>query len=63
MDHSRLFERSATLNQVVEEHILKMLLGPRFAESKHLGEKRAEYRQGLLDEYNCFLYIPTLPNN
>jgi hypothetical protein len=47
----------------VEDHLLKMLLGPRYADNKHLVEKQREYRDGLLDEYNCFLYIPTLPNS
>jgi len=39
MDHTKLFERSATLSTVIESHILKMILGPRFSESKHLAEK------------------------
>ena len=62
MDHTKLFERSQTLSQVVESHILKMILGPRFADNTQLAEKQREYREGLLDDYNCFLYIPQMPN-
>jgi hypothetical protein len=62
MDHTKLFERSHTLFQTVENHILKMILGPRFADNTQLAEKQREYREGLLDDYNCFLYIPQLPN-
>ena len=62
MDHTKLFERSHTLSQTVENHILKMILGPRFADNTQLAEKQREYREGLLDDYNCFLYIPQLPN-
>jgi hypothetical protein len=42
---------------------LKMILGPRFQDNKLLAEKQREYREGLLDEYNCFLYIPQMPNS
>jgi hypothetical protein len=62
MDKTKLFERSQTLSQVVESHILKMILGPRFADNTQLTEKQREYREGLLDDYNCFLYIPQMPN-
>jgi hypothetical protein len=62
MDHTKLFERSLTLTQTVENHILKMILGPRFSDNTQLAEKQREYREGLLDDYNCFLYIPQLPN-
>ena len=62
MDHTKLFERSQTLSQAVETHILKMILGPRFADNSQLAEKQREYREGLLDDYNCFLYIPQMPN-
>jgi hypothetical protein len=33
MDHTKLFERSLTLTQTVENHILKMILGPRFSDN------------------------------
>jgi len=62
MDHTKLFERSLTLSQVVESHILKLILGPRLADNTQLAEKQREYREGLLDDYNCFLYIPQMPN-
>ena len=39
-----------------------MILGPKFMENRHLAEKQSEYRAGLLDDYNCFLYIPPMPN-
>jgi hypothetical protein len=62
MDHTKLFERSQTLSLAVESHILKMILGPRFADNTQLAEKQREYREGLMDDYNCFLYIPQMPN-
>ncbi len=45
----------------MEGHILKIIMGPRYLDSKLLSEKEREYREGLLDDYNCFLYIPPLP--
>jgi hypothetical protein len=50
------------LNKVVEGHILKIIMGPRYLDSKHLSDKERDYRDGLLDDYNCFLYIPPLPS-
>ncbi len=41
---------------------MKIIMGPRYLDSKLLSEKELEYRDGLLDEYNCFLYIPPLPS-
>ncbi len=43
--------------------MLKLVLGPKFKDSKLLADKRAEYQAGLLDEYNCFIYIPPIPLN
>ena len=40
---------------------MKLVLGPRYMDNKHLNEKLREYREGLLDDYNCFLYIPPIP--
>jgi hypothetical protein len=39
-----------------------MVLGPGYLANAALEEKRNEYQQGLLDEYNCFIYIPPIPN-
>jgi hypothetical protein len=39
MDHTKLFERSSTLSSLIESHILKMIMGPRFLENKNLAEK------------------------
>ena len=46
---------------MVEDHILKLVLGPSYLENPNLTEKRSEYNSGLLDEYNCFIYIPPIP--
>ena len=46
---------------MIEDHILKLILGPKFKDNKLLADKRAEYEAGLLDEYNCFIYIPPIP--
>lgn len=46
---------------MIEDHVLKLVLGPKFKDNKHLADKRAEYASGLLDEYNCFIYIPPIP--
>lgn len=48
---------------MVENHILKLVLGPGFQESPNLAEKRSEYKSGLLDEYNCFIYIPPITSH
>ena len=37
-------------------------MGPRYLDNKLLAEKELEYREGLLDDYNCFLYIPPIPS-
>lgn len=46
------------MESIVESHIMKLVLGPRYMDNKHLKEKLREYREGLIDDYNCFLYIP-----
>jgi hypothetical protein len=43
--------------------VLKLVLGPKFLENKLLAEKIQEYQDGLLDEYNCFIYIPPIPSS
>ena len=42
---------------------MKLVLGPKFKDNHHLKEKLSEYRQGLLDEYECLLYIPADSKN
>ena len=51
------------MQRVVESHVLKLVLGPKFLENKLLTEKTQEYQDGLLDEYNCFIYIPPIPSS
>jgi hypothetical protein len=62
MDASELFSRSPTLQSVVEDHIMKLILGPGFKDNKMLSERHAEYKDGLLDDYNCFIFVPKMPN-
>ena len=38
-DASELFSKSGTLSKIVENHIMKLVLGPKFAENKQLSEK------------------------
>lgn len=59
-DASELFARSPKLQEIVESHIMKLILGPKFAENKLLEQKRQDFKDGLLDEYNCFIYVPRI---
>lgn len=38
---------------------MKLILGPKSEENPTYAEKLEDYREGLLDEYYCLIYIPT----
>jgi len=57
-DASELFSRSPKLQEIVESHIMKLILGPKFADNAFLTQKRQDFKDGLLDEYSCFVYVP-----
>ena len=38
---------------------MKLILGPKHVENPMYDEKVNEYKEGLLDEYYCLLYLPT----
>ena len=43
---------------LVQEYILKLILGPSSNEHPDYETRKKEYKQGLLDEYSSFVHIP-----
>lgn len=53
-----LFRNSKRLQNIVDQHILKMIMGPNYRENDHYAQKLEQLEQGDLDETYCFLYVP-----
>jgi len=53
-----VLKASQTLKEKVDHYILKCVLGPSHAEPDQLKEKEIELKDGLLEEYECYLYAP-----
>lgn len=43
---------------MIENHILKLIVGPMPLDQEQFENKQKDYREGLLDEYQCLIYIP-----
>lgn len=58
-----LFENSTRLKQIINSHILKLLLGPSYKECSDFSEKEKQLESGELDEWYCYLFVPHMHNH
>ena len=53
-----IFRNSQRLKDIINSHILKIMLGPNYEESDRFDEKLKQLESGDFDEKYCFLYVP-----
>lgn len=53
-----IFRNSKRLRDVINGHILKIMMGPNYLESDRYGGKLQQLELGEFDEKYCFLYVP-----
>lgn len=49
---------SSMLNQLIEQYILKLIIGPSYELDPNISEKRKQYKEGLFDEMSTMVFIP-----
>lgn len=57
-DATEIFKNSTRLSDIVNEHILKIVLGPSYKENELFDQKLQELKNGDMDESYCYLYVP-----
>ena len=56
-DAVELFTNSNCLKNIVNDHMVKMLLGPSYKGNSNYESKLEQLEKGELDETYCFLYM------
>ena len=57
-DATEIFKNSTRLADIVNDHILKIMMGPNYKEHEHFEQKLEELKNGEMDESYCYLYVP-----
>lgn len=57
-DAVEIFKNSKRLQDVINGHILKIMMGPSYLESDKYNGKMKKLEEGEYDEKYCFLYVP-----
>lgn len=57
-DAIEIFRNSERLKEIINDHILKILMGPTYKESGKYESKKELLESGDLDESYCYLYVP-----
>ena len=53
-----IFKNSTILKSIINQHLLKILMGPNYQDSPQYDDKMNQLDTKELDECYCFLYFP-----
>lgn len=57
-DGQSILKGSKILSSKIEQILLKYIVGPSFDQNPQYEQKKALLKEGKLDNYSCFLYLP-----
>jgi hypothetical protein len=57
-DAIEIFKNSKRLRDIINDHMLKIMMGPAYQDSERYAEKLEQLKSGVLDETYCYLYVP-----